>query len=245
LDMTEDGWIEVSNTLQSTSHPFVFAAGDCASIRVADDCDNERKRSERGSQPQHYFETRRVVPKAGVYAVRAGPILIENLTRYLDQLCHASSPDSVEPPRPLVGYHPQDDFLKLVVCDVEEALGFRFGLALRGRWVWRLKDRIDRTFMDLFRVESSTTVGRDGDADTGPAPSTPYDTAQYDSTIDADPTLPTLEPRDAAVLLQHQDDEVDFLLAWKVLRTMASDRDYRDAVLSLNTSKEQVIQDLP
>lgn len=232
LDMTEDGWIEVGTTLQSTSHPFVFAAGDCASIRLFEDSDELLG----ALQGPHEKGTRRVVPKAGVYAVRAGPILIENLTRYLERLRDPGAPgqsDPVEapkPPSPLVKYHPQDDFLKLVVCGREEALGFRFGLAIRGRWVWKLKDRIDRTFMDLFRVESQ--VGRDDGGDKGLVTSTRYDTSQYDSSIDADPSLRTLEPHDAAVLLQRQDEDVDFLLAWKVLRTMASDGDYREAVLT-------------
>lgn len=182
--------------------------------------------------------------------MRAGPILIENLTRYLDQLRNSSVPGAGEAPklpRPLVKYHPQDDFLKLIVCDREEALGFRFGLALRGRWVWRLKDRIDRTFMDLFRVDGADPGRNEGEADTGgderpPTSSPPYDTSQYDSSIDADPSLPTLEPRDASVLLQRQDDDVDFLLAWKVLRTMASDPVYREAVLSL--CHDQVQQEM-
>lgn len=81
LDVTDDGWIQVDATLQSTSHPSVFAAGDCASITVPTNSgdDDDEEEDENGSST---FTT---VPKAGVYAVRAGPILIENLTRYLEQ----------------------------------------------------------------------------------------------------------------------------------------------------------------
>ena len=57
LGLSDDGFIEINNHLQSTSHPFVFAAGDAATIK---------------NQPR---------PKSGVYAVRQGKILAINLIK--------------------------------------------------------------------------------------------------------------------------------------------------------------------
>ena len=81
LAASKDGFIEVNSKLQSTTHPFVFAAGDCVNIHAG----NKR------------------VPKAGVYAVRAGPVLIENLIRQLDCMRNCDSISGAQ----LTEYQPQ------------------------------------------------------------------------------------------------------------------------------------------
>lgn len=77
-------------------------------------------------------------PKAGVYAVRQAPVLWNNLR------CALAGTGGQRP------YRPQRDYLKLVSLGGQSALGERFGIALAAPWLWRLKDRIDRRFMDGF-----------------------------------------------------------------------------------------------
>jgi selenide,water dikinase len=59
LQLDKNGFVEVNESLQSVTHPYIFAAGDVASISQA---------------PR---------PKAGVFAVRAGKILARNLRHYI------------------------------------------------------------------------------------------------------------------------------------------------------------------
>ncbi len=109
----QDGFIRVDTHLQAEGHSTIFAVGDCA----------------------HMVASPR--PKAGVFAVRAAPVLAHNLRVAL------SSGD-------LRVFRPQRHYLKLITLGGQSALAERGAFAMSGPLLWRLKDRIDRTFMAKF-----------------------------------------------------------------------------------------------
>ena len=114
LALDGKGFIRVLPTLQSVSHPDVFAAGDVAMI---------------DGHP---------TPRSGVYAVRAAKPLAANLRSLLIG-------------RPLIAFKPQHQALYLISTGERYAIGTRNGITLGGRWVWHLKDWIDRRFMARFK----------------------------------------------------------------------------------------------
>lgn len=114
LDVSEPGWIRVDRRLRSTSHPEVYAVGDCAAWQ----------------QP---------LPKAGVYAVRMGPVLSHNLRAALGG-------------QALIDYAPQRRVLALLATGDRRAIASWGPWSAEGAWVWRWKDHIDRGFLQRFEL---------------------------------------------------------------------------------------------
>jgi selenide,water dikinase len=121
LELDEAGFISVDETLQSTSHENVFAVGDIANV------------------------VKHPRPKAGVYAVRQGPPLFENLCRII--LGQATKP-----------FTPQSEFLSLISTGDKSAVAHRNGRSIGGGWVWRWKNWIDQRFMKRFAGYPQMTV---------------------------------------------------------------------------------------
>lgn len=117
-DLPKDarGYLRVRCDLRVVGHDDLFAVGDCAVLDAAP-----------------------WVPRAGVYAVRGGAVLVDNLEALIRGW-------------PLRPYRPQRNFLALLNLGDGTALGRRGPLIAEGAWVFRLKDRIDRRFVDGFRV---------------------------------------------------------------------------------------------
>jgi selenide,water dikinase len=108
----QDGFL-VTDAALRTSDPLIFAAGDCAGLEGD------------------------LRPKAGVFAVRAAPVLHANLRATLAG-------------KPLRTFRPQGDYLKLISLGEKAAVAEKWGVAVSGPRFWRLKDRIDRKFMEKF-----------------------------------------------------------------------------------------------
>ena len=114
LPLDDRGFLATDSTLRSTSGRPVFAVGDTGTM----------------------IET--PTPKAGVYAVRQGPVLWNNIARCLNG-------------QPLESYRPQSSFLRLINEGNGAAIGQWKGFSFQGNWVLRLKHRIDGQFMDKYR----------------------------------------------------------------------------------------------
>ena len=115
LALDAAGYVAIDAQLRSPSHPEVFAVGDGAAWRP------------------------NPLPKAGVFAVRMGPVLLHNLQAALQG-------------RPLQDYRPQRRYLALLATGDRRAVAAWGGWATEGAWAWRWKDRIDRRFIARFRL---------------------------------------------------------------------------------------------
>lgn len=108
----DDGFLAIDAGFQ-TSNPSVLAVGD-----VATNIPDPR-------------------PKAGVFAVRQGPLLAQTIEARVK---------GAPPPHHRI----QRRGLVLLSTGARSAVGTRNGLTLEGRALWRLKDRLDRAFVTRF-----------------------------------------------------------------------------------------------
>lgn len=107
---TAEGFVAVDATLASLSHPHIFAAGDIIA---------------RQDRP---------LPRSGIHAVKAGPVLAANLSARLTGAA-------------LAEYQPPARNLYLLSTGDCSAILSWGPIGLAGRPVWWLKDWIDRAFM--------------------------------------------------------------------------------------------------
>jgi selenide, water dikinase len=113
LQLDAQGFIEVNDTLQTVNDPLIYAAGDIASM------------------------VNFKLEKAGVFAVRQGKPLTENLRRAVGGTA-------------LEAYRPQTSWLALISTGDKYAVASRGWLGFAGAWVWQWKDWIDQRFMRKF-----------------------------------------------------------------------------------------------
>lgn len=117
LAKDESGFISVNAYHQSTSHANVFAAGDVCSRNDV------------------------MLPKAGVYAVRAGEILADNLR----ELLTTHSLNNLKP------YTPSKHVLQILALGNKRATAIYGNWVISGRWVWYWKRFIDIKFVKRFQ----------------------------------------------------------------------------------------------
>jgi len=117
LALDPRGFLLVDDRLRTVADPAVFAAGDAATL-----------------------EHRPGTPKAGVYAVREGPVLWQNLVA------------AVAGGAPPMVYRPQPRFLAILNTGDGRAIVSYGPAATWSGWGMTLKDRIDRRFMRRFQA---------------------------------------------------------------------------------------------
>lgn len=115
LALGPDGGLSVNAFLQSPLYPEIFGGGDCIRFEPSP------------------------LPRAGVYAVRQGPVLFANLTAFL-------TGGTLTPFRK-TGVN----FLSLLNCGDGRAILRKGPFVLEGRWCMVLKDAIDRRFIAMFQ----------------------------------------------------------------------------------------------
>lgn len=114
LALDARGFLRVDAMLRATGRAEILAAGDTIAFDPAP------------------------IPRSGVYAVRAGPVLADNIRALVTG-------------GPLRPFRPQREALYLVSTGPRHAVATRNGLVAGGAWAWWLKDMIDRRFMRRFR----------------------------------------------------------------------------------------------
>ena len=105
-----DGFIDTGADLGVVGDRALFAVGDCAVMVHA------------------------MRPKAGVFAVRAAPILYHNLRAALSGGRRKT-------------WQPQKNYLKLISFGGKTALAEKFGFTLAGPFMWRWKNWLDQAFV--------------------------------------------------------------------------------------------------
>lgn len=113
LDVDDRGFMQANDCLQSTSHSDIFAAGDIVNVV---------------NHPR---------AKAGVFAVRQGKPLADNLRRALLN-------------QPLKPFKPQKSLLALVSSGDKYAVASKSRFNFAGVFVWTWKDWIDRRWMAKY-----------------------------------------------------------------------------------------------
>ncbi|KAG7363528.1 selenophosphate synthase [Nitzschia inconspicua] len=184
LAVSSDGWIEVNPTLQSRSHPNVFAAGDCSSF----------------VNP---------LPKAGIFALQEGPVLAENMERFARQ-------------QSLIEFQPDLEDLQFLGCGDGTAMGFAFGLVLRGEWVYQIKLAMDRRHFLTLTGGSAVTRGSGKHIHEENSP--------YHSNQEMLRRVEKMPTREAGKMLT-QIDVNNYQEAWAILERMSFNKEYRQKVM--------------
>lgn len=120
LPLSDSGFLLTDNTLKTIAGDPIFIVGDTGTML---------------SHP---------VDKAGVFAVRQGPILWENIQREVAR-------------KPLKQFRPQKRTLRILNTGDGSAIAEKGRLSVEGQWVLALKNLIDNRFMRKYQTDLSVS----------------------------------------------------------------------------------------
>lgn len=207
---TSRHYFRVNEFLQSTSHPNVFAGGDCITI----------SKYEGLSKP--------FPPKAGVYAVREGPIIAKNIANYLKG-------DSLEK------YEPQSEFLALLMTGDRKAVGTKFGFSFKGKWVWNMKDYIDVGFMKLFDphylFKDYETKGFEEPMENNEL-FEEEKKSEHEEKARIKEKVSLMTPEEAAEYMKADEENTEFLEQFTILDRMKVDKPFAEGVIAICVQSE-------
>jgi pyridine nucleotide-disulfide oxidoreductase family protein len=113
ISSDQDGFILIKDTLQSINYDFIFATGDIATMI---------------NYPR---------PKAGVFAVKQGKPLYENICNFLNN-------------KPFKSHHPQKYYLNIIGTGNSSAVAMWGYFGWESPILWHWKKNLDITFMKQF-----------------------------------------------------------------------------------------------
>ena len=115
LPVDAEGFVRVNADLRIEGYENIFAAGDCCHFNP------------------------KALPKAGVFAVRQGPILSANIAALIRGTSKLSR------------YEPQAHFLTILASGKDRAIASYRNFSFEGFLAWKLKNFIDLRFMKRFK----------------------------------------------------------------------------------------------
>jgi hypothetical protein len=119
------------------------------------------------------------------------------------------------------------------VSTLKPPLGAKFGVAFSGEWVWQWKDKIDNSFMDMFRPETLETTPIEFLPSRPQSELTAISGALRGKTISSfDQTKTETGNIDADVYSLLHGDEVGIDVATAVLKRMETDLVFREEVVA-------------
>ena len=132
LSTDDRGFLYVDHTLRTPTHPYIFAAGDCATIRGRD------------------------LDKVGVHAVKQGPLLRRNIDRSLKEITGRGTPPAGAA---LTSFRPYPVAPLLLSTGARQALWTAGPLWAAHPWLLRLKHWIDRRWIRSYAPEQWGQAG--------------------------------------------------------------------------------------